>query len=91
MEERLFGFEVREGRLTSRGEALKNKEDSFSQRLRDTRNHYRTEVVTLTTRLSQESLQLRNEASLLRQAEQEADFQFQAAKNASQAEASQSE
>ena len=70
LEELRLSLEVREGRLVSREEALKTKENSFAQRLRDTRNQYRAECVTLTTRLSYESDQLRNEASLLRQAQQ---------------------
>ena len=77
--------------MTSREETLKSKENSFAQRLRDTRNQYRAECVTLTTRLSHESDQLRNEASLLRQAQQSEQNALLVAQNRLRSEALQSE
>ena len=69
LDDQRCNLEVREGRLSGKEE---QKEDCFAQRLREACKHYRAEVVTLTGRLTQEGTQLRQEATLLRQAEQRA-------------------
>ena len=51
LEDQLRALGVREGRLAGKEDLLKEKEDSFAHRLREMRGHYRTEVVTLTSRL----------------------------------------